>query len=163
MEVKRWLSVLAVMALAVGLGYAAFRVYRGSQAEQCFACQRMVHAQMRTVALVGGRERVFCCPACALSEHEQEGRPIKITQLTDFLTGAKLAPDGAFLVKGSDVNLCAQTHVLAGADKRPVYQSYDRCAPSLVAFEQRGDALKFVQEHRGEVLGFSEIASKFAH
>jgi len=104
MAVKRWLSVLGVAAIAIGLGYAAFSVYRGSRAEQCYACQRAVHAHMRTVAVVAGREQVFCCPACALSEHEQEGRPIKITELTDFLTGAKLAPDQAFLVRGSDVN-----------------------------------------------------------
>ena len=160
---KRWLSVLAGVVIAVGLAYAAFSVYRGSQAEQCYACQRVVHAHMRTVGIMGGRERVFCCPACALSEHEQIGKPIQITELTDFLTGAKMAPDRAFLVKGSDVNMCAQTRELVGVDKRPAELHYDRCAPSLLAFGQRSDAVQFVREHRGEVLSFSEIASAFAH
>lgn len=163
MTVKRWLSLLAVVAVAVGLGYAAFTAYRGSQTERCFACQRAVHAHMRTVALVAGRERVFCCPACALSEHEQEGKPIQITELTDFLTGARLAPDRAFLVKGSDVNMCAQTHELIGVDKQPADLHYDRCSPSLLAFRHHSDALQFVREHSGEVLAFGEIASAFAH
>ena len=163
MIVKRWLSVVAVVVVAVGLGYAAFTVYRSSQAEQCYACQRAVHAHMRTVAVVGGRQRVFCCPACALSEHEQEGKPIKITELTDFMTGTKLAPDQAFLVKGSDVNICARTQELVGADKQPADLHYDRCSPSLLAFRQRSDGARFVQEHRGEILPFSEIASAFAH
>ena len=101
--------------------------------------------------------------ACTLSEHAQAGKPIQITQLTDFLTGAKLAPDRAFLVKGSDINMCAQTHEWVGADKRPAYLHFDRCAPSLLVFRQRSDAVEFVQKHRGEVLRFSELASAFTH
>ncbi len=163
MPVKQWVSALAVVPVLVGLGYAAFSVYRGSQTQQCYACQRAVHTQMRTVALVAGRARVFCCPACALSEHEQEGKPIKITELTDFLTGAKLAADQAFLVRGSDVNLCTRTHELVVAEKQPADLHYDRCSPSLLAFRKRSDAVPFVQEHGGKILPFIEIASAFAH
>jgi hypothetical protein len=160
---RRWLVVLAVVAVAVGLGYTVVTAYLHSQPEQCYACQRAVHAHMRTVALLKGKPRVFCCPACALSEHEQEGRPIQITELTSFLTGAKLSPAGAFLVKGSDVNMCARTQELIGADKRPADLQFDRCSPSLLAFEHRPDAEQFAREHGGQVLPFSEIASAFAH
>ncbi|MCL5745801.1 MAG: hypothetical protein M1541_18065 [Acidobacteria bacterium] len=62
---------------------------------------------------------MFCCPACALSEHEQEGKPIRVAELTDFLTGAKLSPAAASILKGSDVNMCARTHELIDADKWP--------------------------------------------
>lgn len=158
---RRWLVVLVVTAIAIGLGYAAFRVYGGSQPEQCYACQRAVHAHMRTVALVNGQPKVFCCPACALSEHQQEGKPIRITELTAFLTGATLAPGDAFLVKGSDVNMCAQTKELIDADKRPADLHYDRCAPSLLAFGQRSEALEFARQHGGEVLRFSDMVSAF--
>lgn len=158
----RWLVAFAVVAAIGGLGYTAFKVYRGSQAEQCFACQRPIHAHSRTVAIDKGRARVFCCPACALSEHEQEGKPVRVTELTDYLTGAKLAPSGAFILKGSDVNMCAHTHELIDADKRPADVQYDRCSPSLLAFGRREDAVEFARTHGGEVLPFSEIVSAFA-
>lgn len=163
MTSRRWLAVLAVVVAAVGLGYAAFKVYRGSGPESCYACQRPIHAHSRTVALVNGRSRLFCCPACALSEHEQEGKPIRVTELTAFLTGAKLSPKDAFVVKGSDVNMCARTHELIDADKQAAEVHYDRCSPSLLAFGQRSEAMQFAREHGGEVLPFRAIVSQFSH
>ena len=123
----------------------------------------MIHAHSRTVGTVNGRARTFCCPACALSEHEQEGKPIRITQLTAFLTGEKLSPPDAFIVKGSDVNMCAQTRELVDDQKRPADLHYDRCSPSMLAFKQKSEAVEFVREHGGEVRPFSEIASAYAH
>jgi len=158
---KRWLTVFLAVAVAACLGYAAFKAYRGSQADYCYACQRPVHAHMRTVAVVHGRPRFFCCPACALSEHEQEGKPIRVTELTDFFTGARLSPSEAFVVKGSDVNMCARTHEMVDADKQAADVHYDRCAPSLLAFGKQADATQFAREHGGEVLPFTQIVSAF--
>lgn len=158
----RWFGVVAVVGIAVGLGYTGFKVYRGSPAEQCYACRRAIHAHMRTVAIDKGHARVFCCPACALSEHEQEGRPIQVTELTDFVTGAKLSPGAAFILKGSDVNMCAQRHELIDAEKRPAGVQFDRCAPSLLAFGRREDAVEFARIHGGKVVPFAEIVSSFA-
>jgi hypothetical protein len=159
---REWFSSLMVGILAVALGFAGLKVFRASSAEECYACRRPIHAHSRTLALVNGRLRLFCCPACALSEHEQEGKPIKVTQLTSFLTGATLSPDSAYVVKGSDVNMCAETHGIINAEKRPVDVHYDRCAPSLLAFAQRSEAVEFVREHGGEVLPFKEVAIAFA-
>jgi hypothetical protein len=152
-----------MILVAAGLGYAGFKVYRGSPPNQCYACHRVIHAHLRTVGMVNGRARTFCCPACALSEHEQEGKPIRITELTAFLTGEKLSPADAFIVKGSDVNMCAQTHELVDAEKWPADLQYDRCSPSMLAFKQKSEAAEFVRQHGGQVLPFSEIASAYAH
>jgi hypothetical protein len=162
MSGRNAIGILVAIAITLGLGYIAWSAYGTSHSEQCYACQRPLHAHMRTVALVNGHPKVFCCPACALSEHEQEGKPIRVTELTDFLTGGKLAPDQAFIVKGSDVNMCATTHEMMGPDKHPAHVEYDRCSPSLLAFGQRSDALQFTREHGGQVQPFSEIASAFA-
>ncbi len=155
---RSWLSALVGVILVLALGYAGLKIYRASSVEECYACLRPIHAHTRTVALVNGRARLFCCPACALSEHQQEGKPITVTQLTSFLTGAALSPDAAYVVKGSDVNMCAKTHEIVEADKRPADVHYDRCAPSLLAFAQRSEALEFVREHGGEVLPFKAVA-----
>src|ERR1035438_5471543 len=79
-------AIVAVVALA---GYAGWRAYQRTQPEQCYACQRLIHAHSRTIATDKGVSRLFCCPACALSEQRQEGRTVRVTQLTAFLSGAK--------------------------------------------------------------------------
>jgi hypothetical protein len=159
----RHFAVFAIVAVAAfAAAYAGWRVYRQERPELCYACQRPIHAHSRTVAVAHGHSRLFCCPACALSEREQEGKPLRVTELTAFSTGAKLSPDEAYVVKGSDVNMCAQTHGLIDADKRPAAVQYDRCAPSLLAFAQEGEAVRFTREHGGTVLPFREVAAAFA-
>jgi hypothetical protein len=48
------------------------------------------------------------------------------------------------------------------ADKRPAEVQYDRCIPSMLAFGRRADAAKFVQEHGGQVLPFTDVAAQYA-
>ena len=150
-------AIVAVVAIAVG--YGGWRVYQQTQPEQCYACQRPMHAHSRTVAFAKGSSRLFCCPACALSEQRQEGKAVQVTELTDFRSGAKLSPNDAYVVKGSDVNMCAQSHEVIDADKRGANVHYDRCAPSLLAFSQEREAVQFTREHGGTVHSFREVAA----
>ena len=159
---RQFAIVVVIAVVAVAIGYAGWQVYRQAEPEQCYACQRPIHAHSRTVALAKGGSRLFCCPACAFSEHEQEGKPVRVTELTAFLTGAKLSPNEAYVVKGSDVNMCAQTRELIDADKRSAGVHYDRCAPSILAFARESEAAVFSREHGGTVLPFREVAASFS-
>jgi hypothetical protein len=162
MERRSWFgAVIGVVVLAI-LGYAGWRTVGYSDAQECYACRRPLHAHSKTVAVVNGHARLFCCPACALSEREQAGKSIQITQLTSFLDGKALAPENAYVVKGSNVNMCERTQELIQEDKRPANLHYDRCAPSLIAFAQRGEALEFARKQGGEVLAFKEAAAALA-
>jgi NosL len=156
-----WFGALALVVLAMALGYAAWRL-RPSAGETCYACNRPVHGHSKTVALANGRSRLFCCPACALSQHEQAGKPVNITRLTAFLTGEPLSPDQAYLVEGSDVNMCATKHTILETDKQHAELQYDRCAPSMLAFARRDEAAQFAREHGGRVASFREIAAGFS-
>ena len=151
-------GVLVVLVL----GYAGWRSFANSDGDQCYACNRSIHAHSRTAALVNGQSRRFCCPACALSEHGQTGKPVQITRLTSFLTGQALSPDRAFLVKASDVNMCERTTEVLEAGKHAADLRYDRCAPSLLAFAERDEGIEFARQHGGEVLPFSQAAAAFA-
>jgi hypothetical protein len=151
-----------MITIVLGLGYVGYRVYRGAEAQQCYACQRPIHAHTRTVGLVNGHRRLFCCPACALTEHEQAGKPIQIIELTEFLTGEKLSPSAAFIVKGSDINMCIRSHGLIDADKQTATEQYDRCSPSMLAFGKRSEAVQFAREHGGEVLPFTSVVAAFS-
>lgn len=156
-----WFIGLTCFLAVLALGYAERKSFAHSDANQCYACKRPIHAHSRTVASIDGRSRVFCCPACALSEHQQTGKPVSITQLTAFLTGKALSPDNAYVVRASDVNMCERTEGLVEADKQSAGLHYDRCAPSLIAFAQRSDAVQFAREHGGEVMPFSQAAAAF--
>lgn len=158
---RKALGGLVIVAV-IGLAYAALMFVRRSAAEECYACRRPIHAHSRTVAVANGKSRLFCCPACALSEQTQEGKPVEVKELTAFLTGAKLSPDTAYVVKGSDVNMCARAHELVDADKHAADLHYDRCAPSLLAFANPDEAANFAREHGGAVLPFREVAASLA-
>lgn len=162
MRRKGWITGLAVVVASLALACVGWWEFRPANAEACYACKRSIHAHSKTVASVNGHSRLFCCPACALSEHEQERKPVRITQLTSYLTGASLSPDSAYLVKGSDVNMCVASHEIIDGDKRAADAHYDRCVPSLLAFAQRSEAADFAREHGGHVLAFKDAAAAFA-
>lgn len=156
---KHWV-VLAIAAV-LALGYAGFKEFRYSDPAECYACRRPIHAHSRTVAMVNGRARLFCCPACAFSLHEQGKESVRITQLASFDTGAVLSPGAAFIVKGSDVNMCARERARVDVDKQPATLQYDRCAPSMYAFPSKELAEAFAREHGGEVLPFKQLEAVF--
>ena len=156
-----WFGAMAAVVIAIALGYAGWG-FRPLAGETCYACNRPVHGHSKTVALANGRSRLFCCPACALSQHEQAGKPVKITRLTAFLTGEPLSPEDAYLVQGSDMNMCTMKQTMLEADKQHAELQYDRCAPSLLAFARRDEAVQFAREHGGRVESFREIAAAFS-
>ena len=146
------------LVVALGLGYAGWRVRTTSQAESCQACGRAVHANMRTVAFMGGGKReVFCCPTCALSEATQLHKTIRFDTVADYDGGRALRPTDAFAVEGSDVIPCIHQHEMRNKDGLTVPMAFDRCSPSILAFASRAAAEQFAAEHGGKVGAFQEL------
>jgi hypothetical protein len=158
------MTVLAVL-LSVGLaGYAGWSYVQQRSSHFCNACQRPVHATSRTIAVSsGGSNATYCCPACALSEHQQTAKPLQLVELTDYLTGRPLPPAQAFLVRNSDVNSCRHDEAAPiTANKRPLHVHYDRCSPSILSFTDRAAATRFAAQHGGQVLPSSELAAQLS-
>jgi hypothetical protein len=116
---------------------------------------------MKTVAMVNGKRAIYCCPACALSEHQQSGKPVQVVELTDYLSSSPLKPETSYLVRNSDVNPCLQHHPATGENSQPLESQFDRCTPSLLAFQDQKSASAFAGEHGGQVVRFSDFASEF--
>jgi hypothetical protein len=57
--------------------------------------------------------------------------------------------------------MCERTKELVEDNKQSADLHYDRCAPSLIAFAHRSDAVEFAREHGGEVMAFSQAAAAF--
>ncbi len=154
------IAIVAILALA-GLGYSAWRYVQERGAESCQACMRPVHAHMKTVALVDGKREIFCCPACALSTHQQSGKPVQVVELTDYLNNTPLKPEDSYLVRNSDVNPCLQHHPAVGENNQPLESHFDRCSPSVLAFQDQRSAGAFANEHGGRVVKYSDFAAEF--
>lgn len=145
---------IALFLLAAGLLYA---VWTSGATEVCAACGRHLHAQTVTAGIVDGKQEVFCCPACALTARLQSGKAVRITGLTDFDTGARISPREAYLVKGSDVNLCMRHETITGPHHETAAIVFDRCSPSIIAFASQAAAERFLARHGGAILRFTEL------
>ena len=153
-------SIIAILVLA-GLGYSAWYFVKERSEHSCKACTRPVHSHMKTVASVDGKRAIYCCPACALSEHQQSGRPVQVVELTDYLSSGPFKPESGFLVRNSDVNPCVQHNPVVGENHQPLEAHFDRCSPSVLAFQDQKAAAAFASEHGGQVIRFSDFASEF--
>lgn len=158
----RWKTVLfgfvVIVALA-GLGYTGWRYVEQRNAQSCKACTRPVHYHMKTVGVVDGRPSVYCCPACALSDHQQSGKPVVVVELTDYFTNSPLRPESSYVVRNSDVNPCLQLNPAVGESHQPLESHFDRCSPSVLAFQDQRSANSFANKHGGQVVTFSDFAS----
>lgn len=153
------LGVGILLAVVLGLGYAGWRMRSSQASAVCRVCGRMVHADMRTVAIVGAKREVFCCPTCALSAGTQLHEAVRFEQLSDYETGHPLLPAKAFAVAGSDVVPCVRTHQMLNPDGLPIPMAYDRCSPSIINFATRAAAERFAYEHGGRVDTFLHLTA----
>ena len=151
------LSLVLLFGVAIAVGYAGWTIYRENRTEFCEFSGRPIHPQTKTVVLMDGEKKTLCCPACVLTARAQTGKTIQFIELTDFETGKTLAPEDAYVVRGSRVNLCVTQHMLMEETKQAAPMDFDRCMPSLVAFARREAADHFLQENGGTLISFQEL------
>jgi hypothetical protein len=149
-----------LLAVVSGLGYAGWRMRSSSNSTFCRVCSRTIHADMRTVAIVGDKREVFCCPTCALSAGAQWHKTVRFERLSDYATSRPLLPANAFAVEGSDVVPCVHSQEMLNRDGLPVPMAYDRCSPSIICFANRASAERFASEHGGNLTTFRELISR---
>ena len=160
MRTTERIGVLVLLILAGGLVYTAWKLQVASKSAICRVCHRHVHEGSEVIVLWNGQREAFCCPSCASTFRRQEGRPVKVVELTDFKTGIKVAPEEAYVVEGSNVNPCLQHPVLMDSQKQVAPLGFDRCSPSLLVFPNLRAAEGFQREHGGKVLRFQDLASE---
>lgn len=151
-------SVILGLALIGATGYLIVgRWQQGRRENVCQFSGREIDPSMATVAEIDGKRHRLCCPACALATAQQTRTPVRIIEMTDFATKKPLDPKTVFLVRGSSVNPDMHSQPLLDAEKQPFPVHYDRCTPSILAFQSREQADTFQREHGGEVLQISDL------
>ena len=156
-RVTEKIILLTLLVAVGGLIYTAWQWRDASRSESCRVCERHLHDGSQVVALQQGRKEAFCCPTCAVTLGRQAGQAVTVVELTDFETGSSISPDKAYVVQGSDINLCLQHPMLTDSQKQPASMQFDRCSPSVLAFSSQEAAEAFRQEHGGRLLSFSAL------
>jgi hypothetical protein len=155
------IGLVILVAVAATVSYIGWRMYTANQNSVCQVCQRPVHSHSRTEAEVDDQlQDEFCCPTCAVTAALQSGHQLRFVELTDYISGASLDPEDAFLVRGSDVNPCMEEHSLTHSDKQAAQMDFDRCSPSILAFGDRKTAEEFVANRGGSLILASDLEAK---
>ena len=131
------LGIGIVVVFALGLGYAGWRMMSPSQGTSCQASERKIHADMRTVAFVGDKRGVYCCPSARSPTVLRVHNRFDLSKWPTYETGRPLRPADAFAVEGSDVIPCIR-RTDAQSDGQPVPEDFDRCSPSIIAVRETG-------------------------
>lgn len=151
--VKTVMSIIVLALLAAG----GYWLLQWTAPAECRVCRRAIHATARAVIEVDGKQEAVCCVRCAMTLNEQEQKPVRLVEVTDYIRRRVLAPKDAFYVEGSRVVLC-QTHEPHVDETKHVQpRVFDRCEPSVYAFARREEAAAFAAQNGGAVLGFAEL------
>ena len=149
---KRALIATAVGLVLVALVVAGFRLVANREESFCGFCHRPIHANTKVIAEIDGRRRTVCCARCAISEAYQEKKPVRLIEVTDYVTSKSVDPDKAFFVDSSRKVLCNHDAAMVDESRQVHEMTYDRCFPGTYAFAHREDAEAFVRESGGSVV-----------
>lgn len=149
--------VLAALGLAVVALVGVFIDSNLMAPDQCDVCYRPLHAETYyRIHMADGKALDVCCPRCGL--RFQAGRDDVVrTKVTDFGSNALLDAEDAFYVEGSPVHFCGHAHIEEDRSGTQYELAYDRCLPSLIAFESREGAVRFIRRNGGVLKTMDEL------
>jgi nitrous oxide reductase accessory protein NosL len=111
-------------------------------------------------AEISGRKKQVCCARCAVTEANQQHKPVRLLEAHDYPTGKTIDPAKAFYVDDSRAVAC--THDMARMDesKHSDHLAFDRCSPGAFTFEKRSDAEAFIRQNGGVLLSYPELMAQ---
>jgi hypothetical protein len=157
MTVKRVFGVLFGVLILAGIAVGGYWVLERTKPNICPICARGIHAKAAVVLELDGRQQRVCCASCAVRLGRQTGRPVKLVEVTDYLTERPLRPQDAYYVEGSQIIFCELHEPPRGPDKQPSDRVFDRCEPSVFAFARREDAQAFTHANGGALLRLDQL------
>lgn len=162
MNSRTFFAASIAIALIVGAAIGMWYTLRARPPAFCEISGRVIHANMRTVAEVGGKRLHACCARCALTLGSQTGKPVRILKVTDYMSGGPVDASKAYFVDGSQVEVCSMPRVKVNEQHLPYERVFDRCAPSLIAFAREEEAKAFIVQHGGSLKRLDELTREAA-
>jgi hypothetical protein len=151
-------GILLIIAGAAAFGW--FRYVAHPTPIVCAYCNRPLHANSMVTVEIAGKEVRACCPRCAISEANQEHKPLRLIEVHDYQSGKGILPANAWFVEGSRVTACTHDMTRMGENKDMQEMEFDRCSPSTLAFVNKPDADAFIAQNGGTVLSFGQLMSE---
>ncbi len=151
-------GILLIIAGAAALGWFRFVVHPKPAA--CGYCNRPLRANLMVTAEMAGKRTQVCCPRCAITEANQQHKPLRLIEVHDYRTGKAISPASAWFVEGSRVMACTHDAMRMDEQKNTQELAFDRCSPSTLAFANKPDAEAFVAQNGGAVLSLGQLMSE---
>jgi hypothetical protein len=140
--------------LAAALLFAAC----GREPRSCPVCQREECTGFTyRITLAGSKKIETCCPRCGLAYLRDHHASPKSIEATDFASDRWIDGTRAIYVSGSDLSHCPARESRRDTFGCCAVKGYDRCLPSLLAFQSREAADSFRIRHGGELMTFAEL------
>ena len=151
------IRIVLSLIIVAGACVAGFYLY-DLQESVCSVCNRPMHKVTTCrLSLSSGEVVEVCCPRCGL--YFRRGRDdIEKSEVADFNSGVFLEAEKAYYVEGSSVHLCCSGGDVQKDRAGVQYErTWDRCLPSLVAFDTDEEAEQFIQKHGGTLTVYAEL------
>ena len=155
---SRRLALVGILLIVAVLGWYRFVLRPVSVA--CGYCSRPLHANLTVTAEIAGRRAQVCCARCAISQANQERKPLRLISVRDYQSGRSISPESAWFVEGSRAIACDHDAMRMNAMKGTDMVEYDRCSPGTFAFAAREAADVFVSRNGGAVISFVQLMSE---
>ncbi len=149
-------TVMSIVVLAL-LTAGGYWLLQKTAPAECRVCRRAIHATARAVVEVDGKQESVCCVRCAMTLNEQEQKPVRLVEVTDYIRRRALAPKDAYYVEGSRIVLCQSHESHMDETKHAQERVFDRCEPSVYAFARREEAEAFAAQNGGAVRSFADL------
>lgn len=154
----RTLAVAGIFIVVLGaVVYGWSRFINHPTPTVCGYCLRPLHTNLMVTAEIGGKTAQVCCARCAITEANQEHKPLRLLAVHDYPTGKVVAPEKAWFVEGSRATACTHDAMHVNEMKGTEELAYDRCSPGTFSFANKPDADAFVATNGGAVLSFSQL------
>ena len=151
-------GILLIVVGAAVFGWYKFVLHPSPVA--CGYCSRPLHANLTVTAEIAGRRAQVCCARCAVSQANQEHKPLRLIAVRDYQSGRSISPADAWYVEGSRAVACDHDAMRMNEMKGTDMAAYDRCSPGTFAFAERQTADAFIAENGGAVISFSQLMSE---
>jgi hypothetical protein len=148
-------ALFFIVAAAAVFGW--FRFVARPTPVACGYCLRPLHANVKVTAEIDGKRAEVCCPRCAITEANQEHKPMRLITVHDYSTGKAMSPDKAWYVEGSRVLACEHGAMHMDEMKDTQEMAYDRCSPGTLTFATKQEAADFTAANGGSVLSFTQL------
>ena len=160
MNSRRIFLTLVFLIVAGAAAFGWFRFVAHPTPVACGYCNRPLHGNSMVTAEIAGKKTQACCARCAISEANQQQKPIRLIEVHDYRTGKGVSPANAWFVEGSRAIVCEHDMANMGEHKDMPDMVFDRCSPGTLAFGSKPDADAFVAQNGGAVLSFNQLMSE---